>query len=305
MKKLYGVTVAMVIPMFQDSQEVDHPTLEKLVKILVKKGVHSIYFGGTDSEVFHLSVAERKKIAETIVKAANGEVVVYAHCGAMLRNDTLELIEHAAGVGADGVGVITPIYFPLTDRELEAYYIDVAKSVSSDIPIYIYNIPQLAINDIKPHVVQQLVRKAPNIVGIKYNYPNVNQTLDYLKINDGAFSVLQGDDRVMTAWLALGCDGTVAGSANVFPEPLVASFNAFKDGDYDKALEQANIAAEFIDAMHDDTVAYFKAGLGVRGLDVGSMRKPYLDLEDKEREKLSGDLKKIAERHGIPLNITD
>lgn len=303
MKKLYGVTVALITPMSREDQKIDFEKLEKLVATLIEKGVHSIYCCGTDSEMYHLTTDERKMIVETVVKAADQKVVVYAHCGAMREEDTVALVQHAEQTGADGVGLVTPAYFPMTDDELYAYYTRIAGKVSSSFPVYVYNIPQLAVNDIKPAVVQRIADECENVVGIKYNYPNINQTLDYLNINQGEFSVLQGDDRVLPAWLALGCAGTVAGSANVFPEPLVASYDAYQKGDMKASLQHAKVAAAFVDAMLNDNIAYFKAGLSIRGFDVGTMRSPLTELGDAEKKQLEEKIRAICEQNDIRVEL--
>lgn len=302
MKKLYGVTVAMVTPIDKNNK-VDLEKTKELVELLIHKGVHCIYCCGTDGEMFHLTTEERKKVAETVVKTAKGRVVAYVHCGAMREEDTIALVKHAECIGADGVGVVTPAYFPTNDREMETYYIKVANSVSRDFPVYFYNIPQCTTNDLKPSVAQRIVQRCPNIIGIKYNYANINQTLDYTNINQGCFSVLQGDDRTVPAWLALGCDGTVSGSANVFPEPLIASYNAFMCGDLQMSLAYGKIAARFVDALQGDNIAYFKEALKIRGFDVGMMRPPLLDLTPEQSCKLRYDLELICSQTGIPLRL--
>lgn len=303
MKKLYGITVAFVVPMDRKNQQVDYLKLKHLVKKLISKGIQCIYCCGTDSEMFHLTIDERKQIAKTVVDAANGEVIVYVHTDSLLYEDTLDLTRHAVEIHADGAGIITPAYYPLNEREMINYYEIISRNVPRDFPLYVYNIPQLAVNDLKPHTLQKIVDKCPNIVSIKYNYPDINQTLDYTNINGGNFSVLQGDDRVLTAWLALGCDGTVAGSANVFPEPLVAGYKAFKDGDMKTALCQAKIAAQFVDAMQNDNVAYFKAGLAIRGFDIGTMRHPLLEINAEEMKELRRKLESIAKENNISISL--
>ena len=62
MKKLYGVTAAMVTP-FKISGEVDYDGLGPLTCMLIDKGVDCLYPCGTTGEMFRLSVEERKKIA--------------------------------------------------------------------------------------------------------------------------------------------------------------------------------------------------------------------------------------------------
>lgn len=300
MKKLYGITVALITPM-DESEKVDYNTLKQLVNTLIKKGINCIYCCGTDAEMYHLTIEERKKIAETVVATVQGRVTVYVHCGAMMEKDTLELVEHAQKIGADGIGVITPSYFPTDDRALERYYTKIAKMVNPDFPVYIYNIPQLSVNDIKPDVVQRIVNTCLNVVGIKYNYPNINQTYDYTMINEGNFSVLQGDDRVLPAWLALGCSGTVAGSANVFPD----SYWAFQNGNIKESLAYARVAAYCVDALHGDDIAYFKEGLKIRGIDVGPMRKPLLSLSPFASKHLQEEMEKIEKKYNLPVSIIE
>lgn len=303
MKKLYGITVPLITPMSNDGKEVNYDALARLVEILIQKGINCLYCCGTDAEMYHLTIEERKRIAELVVKVARGRVVVYVHCGAMMENETLLLAHHAELIGADGIGLVTPAYYKVDNEELERYYIKVASQVKNTFPIYVYNIPQLSVNDIKPSVVQRIARRCPNIIGIKYNYPNIDQTFDYTMINDGTFSVLQGDDRVLPAWLAIGCMGTVAGSANVFPEPLVACYRAFMHGNLQEALLYSRMAAECVDALEGDNIAYFKAGLNIRGVNVGTVRSPLLGLNDMEFENLRKKLDNIARKYHLPLPL--
>ena len=104
MKKLYGITVAMVTPMDEKGQ-VDLVGVAKLTEMLIAKGVHCLYPCGTTGEMLKLTTQERKQIAETVVKTAAGRVTVFIHTGAESPEKTLELSLHAQQIGADGVGI--------------------------------------------------------------------------------------------------------------------------------------------------------------------------------------------------------
>lgn len=300
MRYLYGITVAMLTPITPDNK-VDYDKLAKLTKWLISKGVHCLFCGGTDSEFLHLTIPERKKMAETIVANAQGRVPVYVQCGAMLQSDTLELAHHAKSIKADGIGLVTPAYYPITEREMEHYYITVCNAVGKDCPVYIYNIPQCTTNDIKPETVQRIASVCPNLAGIKYNYPSIDQTLEYTTVNNWSFSVLQGEDRTLTAWLAMGCDGTVSGSGNIFPEPLVAAYNAYQEGDMKSALYYSRLASLFIDALDGDNIAYFKEASKLRGLDLGCMRLPLMNMEKDKAAQMNKELERLCKMSGIPL----
>jgi len=303
MKKLYGITTAMTTP-FGDDGKVDYAALEAQTKMLVSKGVHCLYPGGTTGEMLRLSVEERKKVAETVLRAAEGKVVVYIHCGAMLQEDTIELVQHAHAIGADGAGVVTPQFFGLNAREMEEYYAAVAASVPEDFPIYLYNIPQCAANDISKDVAERLAKRCPNIIGIKYSFADINRTLDYLRINDWGFSVMHGCDRVLVAMLALGCDGTVSGISGIFPEPFVAVYEAVQRNDWKAALEHQKDAARITDILKaGSNMGYFKAALKMRGIDGGHMRRPQLDLPEEEVEKLRQEVEAFCRDTGIALKV--
>ena len=98
MKKLYGVTVAMITP-FTEEGNVDVKALEKLTEMLISRGVNCLYPCGTTGEMVHLSEEERKTVAETVIRAASGRANVFIHCGAMTQKETENLVKHAyAGV---------------------------------------------------------------------------------------------------------------------------------------------------------------------------------------------------------------
>ena len=150
MKELYGITVAMVTP-FDSNGQVDYVGVAQLTRMLVDKGVNCLYPCGTTGEMLRLSLAERKEVARTVVKAADHQVSVFIHCGCMNQEDTIELLRSAREDGADGAGVVTPVFFHANDRELEEYYAAVAAAVP-DFPIYLYGIPQCASNDLSANV---------------------------------------------------------------------------------------------------------------------------------------------------------
>lgn len=293
MKLLYGVTTAMVTPFNKDGQ-VDLQKVEQLTEFLIGKGVHCLFPLGTTGEMIRLSVPERKAVAETIVKTAAGRVTVYIHAGTTTLDDTIELAQHAHSIGADGIGVVTPIFLGANDLEMEQYYVTVASSIPDDFPMYLYNIPQCASNDLKTDVAQKVKDKCKNVVGIKYSYPDFLRTNEYLSINGGDFSVMQGADRLFLPALAMGCDGVISGVSCVYPEPFVAVYNAYQDKDLDKARELQRIAIQYCEVLKSGSnMSYFKEALKLRGIDAGFMRAPQLDLTEAEVSELERKLNEL------------
>ena len=264
-KELYGITVAMVTP-FDSNGQVDYVGVAQLTRMLVDKGVNCLYPCGTTGEMLRLSLAERKEVARTVVKAADHQVSVFIHCGCMNQKDTMELLRSAREDGADGAGVVTPVFFHANDRELEEYYAAVATAVP-DFPIYLYGIPQCASNDLSANVAQRIANRCKNVIGIKYSFADINRTIDYTYINQGNFSVLHGCDRALIGMLALGCKGTVSGIAGVFPEPFVAAYKAYLEGDLGRAQQIQKTCVKLVDALRGGSnMSYFKEALKMRGI---------------------------------------
>lgn len=299
MKRLYGVTTAMVTPFAEDGN-VDYGRLEALTEFLISKGVHGLYPLGTTGEMVHLSVEERKKVAETVVRTAAGRVTVFIHVGSVNQPDTVELARHASEIGADGIGVVTPIFLGANEREQEQYFVTVANSVPEHFPVYLYNIPQCSGNDLSSAVVQRVADRCRNVVGIKYSYPDFLRTHEYLNVNGGGFSVMQGTDRLFLAALAIGCDGVVSGVSCVYPEPFVALYDAFRRNDLEEARRWQRIANRYCETLKcGSNMAYFKEGLRLRGIDVGSMRAPQLDLTEEEAQALKENLAKLNQEYAL------
>jgi 4-hydroxy-tetrahydrodipicolinate synthase len=284
MKKLFGVTIAMITPLDENGQVIES-AVRKHVDFLIDKGVNCLYPGGSTGEMHLLSVAERKRLAEIVVQQAAGRVTVFIHVGAMAQQDTVELAKHAYQIGADGIGVVTPAYFAARDREIEEYFVTVAGSVPSDFPVYLYNIPQCSTNDLKAEVIARVAQRAPNVIGVKYSFTNMVRTAEYLRINNKNFSVLLGEERLFADLLAMGGDGVISGTGSVYPEPLVALYQAFQEGNLAEVRKQEALVAEVFDLFlkGGSSMAYIKAALKMRGIDVGHMQRPLLDLTEEER----------------------
>lgn len=299
MKKLYGVITAMLTP-FDDNGAVDVEAIKKMTEFYISKGVHCLYPCGTTGEMYLLSEDERKTVAETVIRQAANRATVFIHTGAMTLRETIALTQHAQRTGADGVGVVTPSYFGITEREMEEYFVAVANSVPADFPVYLYNIPQLSGNDLKPATIEKIVKRCPNVCGIKYSYADMLRVNEYLRVNNGSFSVVVGADRLFLPALAMGCDGLVSGVSSVCPEPFVSLYNAWTAGDQETAKKLYPIGADVSNTLcNGANMAIFKAALSYRGIPAGHMRKPLLDLPEDEKKVYCSNLQKFIDLLGL------
>ena len=301
MKKLFGVTTSMTTP-FDERDMVDVAAIEAMTDFSIAKGTDCLYPCGTTGEMHLMSCEERELVAETVVRRAAGRVTVFIHTGAMTTKDTIRLAKHAHAIGADGIGVVTPSYFNVHDRAMVRFFVDVARSVPADFPVYMYGIPQCAGNDLSVEVAAEVARQAPNIVGVKYSYPDMHKINEFARINGGDFSVVVGLDRLFLSALVIGCSGIVSGVACPLPEPFVNVYKYFREGDLAEAGRWHKIANETVLCMKAGAdMSILKYGLELRGLRGGGVRKPLLYIEDAEKKRIEKELRGIADAANIAL----
>ncbi len=105
--------------------------------------------------------------------------------------------------------------------------------------MYLYGIPQNAVNDLSVDVCRAVSRRCPNVVGAKYSFPDMTRLQQLMTVRDGAFSVLVGPDHLFEAVVAVGGDGTVSGNAMCIPEHYAALWDALQKKDFVLATKAA------------------------------------------------------------------
>ncbi|MCD7819501.1 MAG: dihydrodipicolinate synthase family protein [Lachnospiraceae bacterium] len=287
MKRLYGVVVPVVTPLTEDDK-IDVESLQRLTDHCIDGGLQCLYPCGTTGEMMYLTVEERKLVAETVVKHAAGRVPVFVHVGAWNQADTIELAKHAVEIGADGIGVVTPSFYAISDRGLIDYYVAVANSVPSDFPVYMYGIKQNAINDLNRNVCQAVAEKCSNVVGVKYSFPDMTRLQELMTVKDGDFDVLVGPDHLFEAVCAVGGKGVVSGNAMCVREHYAALWDAIQKKDYDLATKlqrRTNVLNSTMCAINN--IAAYKVILKEEGvLSTTKMRRPMENLTPEQEKDL-------------------
>lgn len=286
-RKLYGVVCASICPMNQDGT-IDYDGVKRLTRYLVDNGIHCLYPNGTNGESLSLTKEERFRIAETIAAENTGKAVLYIQCGASTVSESYELVRHAAKTGADGAGLMTPIFFPTDEEALRQYY-DTILSSLPDFPMYIYNIPTRTGNDLSAKLLGALADAHGNLAGVKYSYPDILRLEHYADCcADRRLSVLIGNDSLAMACHTVGGSGWVSGPSAVFAAWHTAMYDALKAGKLSKAREiQYRImrtADEMADIPEIPAIKYMLTRLGVIKSEM--CRAPFRSLTGYEKARL-------------------
>jgi dihydrodipicolinate synthase/N-acetylneuraminate lyase len=290
LKKLYGIVCANITPMDKEGQ-VDIVSLGKLVEHMAQNGIHGIYPCGTNGEGLSLTTKERHEITNTIVEQNNGRMSAFIQCATMRWEDTMENIRYACEHGADGVGVMTPIFYKVDDSAMIEYYRE-ACQVAGEKPVYLYNISKYTNNDISVKAFAQIIDENPNAVGIKYSNSDISRIQDYLRTPKRKTEVLIGADSLILSALAAGCVGEVSGPACVFPKWYVGAYEAFIRGDLELALELQNrIVACSRSIKTIPQIPAYKAMLYMQGIiATDTCRRPFRKLTKEEYKLLESAL---------------
>lgn len=297
MKKLKGVVTA-VPTMLDKSLDINVDWTKNLASFLLDREVDGLYPCGTTGEMLYLTTQERKLIAETILQTRNekkSSALVYIHTGAARVDDTIELTLHAYSIGADGVGIVTPWYFRIDDLALFNFYDTIFKNVPSDFPVYVYNIPQLSGNDLKPSTIAQLKELYPNMVGIKYSYSDFNRLKEYVALK--GVDVLVGPDVQMVESIVVGAVGTVSGLSSVYPELFCKIYKLTREEKLKEAITLQSYAYELGKIMHHGgNLSMFKYGLELRNFPLSVVKPPLRNLTNEEALTFTKALKNWEDR---------
>lgn len=285
MKRMYGICVPMITPMNTDGS-VDYSSLEKLTTHLVERGVDALYPCGTTGEVSNLSVEERMMITETVVRAAAGRIPVFAQIGGRITDDAMALARHAVNAGADGLGLLTPTYYHLTDEELLGYYRTVAGSVP-ETPVYIYGIPFCTGNALSTSLVERIADTCPNILGIKYSVGDVLQLAEFSRIRNSTFDVLVAPVQLLLPALSIGAVGTVSGNNHIYIEAIAELIRTFESGDIKSCRALQTRLARLSEELAFKEIAKCKALMARAGIiRSDTVRLPQTQLHCGEKEAL-------------------
>jgi dihydrodipicolinate synthase/N-acetylneuraminate lyase len=228
---------ASVTPLRDGGSRVDEGAIEALARFLVDGGVDGIFALGTTGEGVLLGVEERKTVAQRFREVRAGKLIV--HCGAQSTGDTAALASHAAGIGVDGVAVIPPPYYLLSNDALVEHFV-AAAAACAPTPFYLYAFAARSGYPLPVAVIERVRERVENVAGLKVSEAPFERVEPYVGLG---LPVYVGAERLIPAALAAGAAGAVSGLASAFPE-RVAEVVARPDAAGAQRLEALRGAVE-------------------------------------------------------------
>jgi N-acetylneuraminate lyase/4-hydroxy-tetrahydrodipicolinate synthase len=279
-----------VITCFDKDGRVDEGKQRALVTLLAKH-VHGFFPCGTYGSGPLMSLADRKKVAETVIRE-KGKAFVIVHVGAASTEDTVDLARHAESAGADAVGAIPPYYFKYPQDALLEHYRKLLKSVK--IPVFLYNNPDVSGNPISADTLKVLADEG--LAGVKDSaFDLVNFYMYMNKVQKPGFQFIVGTEAIAQGALDAGAVGVIAGLANAFPEFLVNFYETWKKGDGKAtAAEQLKVVKARAIMKYGPTLTMIYAILKMRGIDTGFPKAPYREISRDLYERAEREFKEMG-----------
>lgn len=248
-----------------------------VIEKLVTAGVDGLFICGTGGEFSQMTTAERKTVAEFAMKQAAGRAKMLIGVGSNNPREAIELAVHAEAIGADGIVVVNPSYWKVTEPRLLKYFTDIA--AATKLPVLLYNIPFLTGQDLTPAFVKSVVEVASNVVGIKETVDSIGHIREMINVVGAVrpdFQVLAGYDDHLLTTLMLGGAGAISASGNFAPELSIGIYKAFRAGDFAKAVELHSRLIRLPSMYGLDTpfVNVVKEAMRLTGLDISTYCLP-------------------------------
>lgn len=230
--RLHGIVPPLPTPLTAN-ESIDTVAFTNLIAAQLKAGVQGLWVLGTTSRFDLLTEDRMRVVAETAAEATAGRVPLVMNISDMGTQRTLARAKLFDDLPYDYYAVLPPWYQPMTADEVSDYFLALADQVTK--PIVIYNAPWICNQLTFPHL--RKLAEHPRIVGCKDVTPALSRTLDWsvAERRQLDFSYLHGTDQLATS-AELRADGFVSSLTNAFPEIAVATWEAVRQDDMERAF---------------------------------------------------------------------
>ena len=112
-------------------------------------------------------------------------------------------------------------------------------------------------------------------------------------INNTDFNVYSGNDDIIVPIMSVGGKGVISVVANIMPEETHNVCIDYLNGETEKSRKQFLSMLDLIDSLFCEVNPVpIKTAMNILGFDVGGVRLPLFEMEDKNIERLKNSLKK-------------
>ena len=285
-----GMASAVVTPMNENG--VDYEAFGRFIDFQIENGINALVVVGTTGENATLEPWEQKEVIRFAVEHTAGRVPVIAGTGTNNTEHVLANTKVACEVGADAILVVTPYYNKATQNGLIKHFTTVADA--STVPVILYNVPGRTGCNLQPKTVAKLAEH-PNIVAIKEAAGNMAQMVELAALCGDKLDIYSGEDALTVPFISMGAAGTISVLSNVAPKLSVEMTDKALAGDFAGAAALQCKLLPLINALFSEVNPIpVKAAVSKMGFCEDYLRLPLTPMEDKTREVLYAEMRKLG-----------
>ncbi|MCU0687007.1 MAG: 4-hydroxy-tetrahydrodipicolinate synthase [Polyangiaceae bacterium] len=213
---LRGAFTALVTPFTRAGESIDWAAFDALVEAQIAGGIAGLIPCGTTGESPTLDDDEQAALIKRTVDVAKGRVPVVAGTGSFSTKKTIAATERALAAGAAGVMVVMPYYSKPSQEGLFRHLSAVARGAAGA-PVVLYNVPGRTQSDLDVETTLRVLEASPNVVGLKDASGNVLRCQELKRRAGDRVTVLSGDDALTVPMMAVGAEGVISVTSNVYP----------------------------------------------------------------------------------------
>ncbi|MFT5367910.1 MAG: dihydrodipicolinate synthase/N-acetylneuraminate lyase [Candidatus Latescibacterota bacterium] len=279
-------SIPALITTLQKDLTVDQEAMRKTARRLIDNGSQGVVVLGTSGEFAGVDDDQREIAIRAVVDEVGTQVPVIVGCGQPNVRRTHEQAKAAADLGANGILVNPPFYFPMTQDEVVSFFADLVNA--SPLPVMLYNIPIMTKVAVEPATIPRL--RDVGVQGVKDSSGSPANTLAYLTAlgPNADFRVVVGGETFFLHLLDAGVCATTGLLPNLTPQLTARIHEAWQAGDYKAgfaAQHRANAFAAAFRPLHGFLPAAGKAVLSRLGLMEKWVAPPKTPLSDEETDR--------------------
>ena len=284
MDKFKGTGVALVTP-FAENGKVDYNGLEKLVEFQINNGVNYLVVQGTTGESVTLNDEEKVAVLEYIIEINAKRLPILLGVGG---NNTAEItnkINYFSNYEIDGFLSVSPYYNKPSQNGIYQHFKEI--SLSSSLPIILYNVPGRTSSNMTPETTLRLANDFTNIIGIKEASGNLEQIMTIICSKPEKFLVISGDDALTLPHISVGGDGVISVIANAFPKRFSSMVHEALNSNLNIAREKHYELLEIIHYLFiDGNPAGIKYLLKLINICSDTVRLPLVNISETTAKKI-------------------
>lgn len=282
-----GSAVAIITPFNENG--VNYTKLKTLLEWHIKEETDAIVVCGTTGEATTMTEDEKKKTIKFTVDTVNKRIPVIAGTGSNNTLTAIEMSKYAESVGVDGLLVITPYYNKTTQKGLIKHFEAINSAVKT--PIILYNVPSRTGVNITPDTLLKLSNFS-NIVAIKEASGNISQIVQMKALCRDSIDIYSGNDDQIVSIMSLGGKGVISVLSNIIPNAVHKIALNCLNNNYKEALNLQLDTLSLTNALFVETNPIpVKTAMNLMGFDVGDLRLPLCEMDDKNKKTLESALK--------------